>query len=96
MKILSIKQSKALRILSEHPDITASQFGRLYFDGPEYEYLHTAVTNQGNGACIGKKAWLCAGSFLAKLERQGLALKWFTSSGLCLFRLTEKGKEANK
>ena len=34
--------------------------------------MHTKVSNQGNGATSGKAAWLCAGSYLAKLEKLGL------------------------
>ena len=68
--MLTDKQAKAIRILTEHPYITARQFAEHYFDAPEKKYLFTAVSNQGNGACAGKKAWLCAGSLLGKLSKQ--------------------------
>ena len=68
--MLTDKQAKAIRILRDNPYITANRFAMLYFDTPEHEYLFTAVSNQGNGACAGKKAWLCAGSLLGRLKKQ--------------------------
>ena len=44
----------------------------LWHDDPEHEYLFTACSNQGYGACRGKKAWLCAGSLVGKLRKKGL------------------------
>lgn len=70
--MITDKQAKALAILDTHPGITANAFAGFYFDSPEQEYLFTASSNQGNGACRGKKAWLCAGSLLGKLARAGL------------------------
>lgn len=89
--MLTKKQIKALSILDRHPGITASSFGTLYFDGPEHESLHTAVSNQGNGACAGKKAWLCAGSLLGKLKKKGLVMNKIRSCPPG-FILTEKGR----
>ena len=68
--MLTDKQAKAIRILRDNPYITANRFAMLYFDTPKHEYLFTAVSNQGNGACAGKKAWLCAGSLLGKLKKE--------------------------
>lgn len=34
--------------------------------------MHTRVSNQGNGATRGKAAWLCGGSYIAKLVIKGL------------------------
>ncbi len=34
--------------------------------------MHTTSKNQGNGATRGKAAWLCGGSYLAKLQKKGL------------------------
>ena len=71
--MLTQKQIKALQILEQYPGgLTARQFAQLYFTDKEHEYLFTAVSNQGNGACAGKKAWLCAGSLLGKLAKKGL------------------------
>ena len=44
----------------------------LWGDDPQYEYLFSACSNQGYGACRGKKAWLCAGSLVGKLRKRGL------------------------
>lgn len=68
------KQRKALRILWETgaEGLTANQFAARYFIDSNQEYLFTAVSNQGNGACAGKKAWLCAGSLLGRLRKAGL------------------------
>lgn len=68
--MLTDKQAKAIRILRDNPYITANRFAMFYFDTPKHEYLFTAVSNQGNGACAGKKAWLCAGSLLGKLKKE--------------------------
>lgn len=62
----------ALTILAdfgaEHA-ISASWFAQKFWPG---HIMHVQVTNQGNGACAGKKAWLQAGSYLRKLENKGL------------------------
>jgi hypothetical protein len=97
--MLTEKQSRALAILTEHPYITARMFGEYYFDSPEHGYLHTAVSNQGEGACAGKKAWLCAGSLLGKLRKEGYVnIKPYSNPNR--FYVTEKGlralKETNK
>lgn len=73
MRIITPKTRKALEILRDHPGITANRFAQEYFTGAEHEYLFTAVSNQGEGACAGKKAWLCAGSLLGRLRKRGLA-----------------------
>ncbi len=44
----------------------------LWRDDPAHEYLFSACSNQGYGACRGKKAWLCAGSLIGKLRKKGL------------------------
>ena len=44
----------------------------LWGDDVEHEYLFSACSKQGNGACRGKKAWLCAGSLVGKLRKKGL------------------------
>lgn len=87
------KTLKALHVLRDYPNITASGFAKHYFDQPEHQYLFTAVSNQGNGACAGKKAWLCAGSFLSRLVAQGYVIRkpyMFPTR----FVLTEKGRLA--
>lgn len=51
--------------------------------------MHKRVKNTGNGACAGKGAWLCAGSYLAKLIKYG----WVEKSGNWLFHITVRGEE---
>ena len=89
---ISTKQVKALTILRDNPNITANRFAYLYFNGTEKKYLLTSISNQGNGACPGKKAWLCAGSYLGKLARLGYVQKK-TYSGPTRFSITEKGEK---
>lgn len=92
---LTPKQTKALAILREHPGVTAHGFAALYFTDPSQETLFTAVSNQGNGACAGKKAWLCAGSLLGKLAKQGLVRRDY-GSGMGQFYLTYEGENKLK
>lgn len=89
---LTPKQAKALAILRDHPGCTANTFAALYFTEPSREFLFTAVSNQGNGACAGKKAWLCAGSLLGKLAKKGLVRRDY-GSGTGRFYLTFKGEQ---
>lgn len=84
------KTYKALCLLREFPGVTANQFAAKYFTGKDHKYLFTAVSNQGNGACTGKKAWLCAGSFLGKLQKRGLI---FRDRDMRSYRLTTAGEE---
>ena len=92
--MITKKTYKALSILREHPGCTANTFAALYFTDPSQETLFTAVSNQGNGACAGKKAWLCAGSLLGKLAKRGLVRRAVPRDrGPVAFFLTEKGKE---
>ncbi len=90
--MLTERQAKALRVLRDHTLITARQFGLYYFDEERYSSLHTAVSNQGNGACAGKKAWLCAGSILGKLSRAGLVQRIPYTMPI-RFRLTAEGED---
>ena len=85
------KTKKALAILRDHPGITANGFAALYSTNPSQESLFTAVSNQGNGACAGKKAWLCAGSLLGKLAKRGLVRRDY-GSGTGRFYLTFEGE----
>lgn len=48
--------------------------------------MHLKSSNTGNGACRGKAAWLCAGSYLAKLKNKGL-----TNNGLRGYYITKEG-----
>ena len=63
----------------------------LWGDDPAYEYLFSACSNQGNGACRGKKAWLCAGSLVGKLRRRELVNYDRSCTG---YILTRAGRQA--
>ena len=89
-KLNSGRTHKALSILVKNPGVGAKQFAVLYYTEPQYEYLFTAVSNQGNGACAGKKAWLCAGSFLGRLCKVGLVRRDVVAGR---FYVTDKGKQ---
>ena len=92
---LTPSRRKALEILNKSSSLTAGSFAVQYYTEPRHQYLFTAVSNQGNGACAGKKAWLCAGSFLGKLCKEGLARREYDGRReLWMFRITEKGKKA--
>jgi hypothetical protein len=67
------KTKQALTILSQYPKGVSCAFfaEKMWPDSP----MHRKVSNQGNGATRGKAAWLCAGSYLAKLRQQGLVSK---------------------
>lgn len=90
--MITKKQRKALEILHEYPGLIASHFAMLYFTEPDQQYLFTAVSNVGNGAAPGVKAWLCAGSLLGKLAKQGYVRRVF-KAGKWKFYLTEKGQQ---
>ena len=98
---LTPQRRKALEILLNLKDpsagITASAFAQEYYSGTEHEYLLTAVSNQGEGACGGKKAWLCAGSYLAKLVKEGLVRKRYSAKrSSARFLITDKGRDLLK
>lgn len=62
---------------------SAKEFASLMWgDDPTKEHLFNSLSNQGNGACMGKKAWLQAGSFLGKLRKRGYITR--TSVGYML------------
>lgn len=92
--MLTQKQAKALRIIggAPWPGISASQFARAYYDEPGQQYLFSAVSNQGNGACSGKKAWLCAGSLLGRLTKAGLVYRDYRSE-IPRYTITDKGRQ---
>lgn len=99
MNTMTYKTYKALSILSsaswDRP-MSAKEFAkRMWGDDPDKKYLFNAHTNTGNGACAGKKAWLCAGSLLGRLRKKGLVSR----SSLVIWSgyvLNDKGKQAIK
>lgn len=90
--MITKKQAKALRIIdgTPWPGISASRFARAYYDEPGQQYLFSAVSNQGNGACSGKKAWLCAGSLLGRLTKAGLIYRDYRNE-IPRYTITDKG-----
>lgn len=54
--------------------------------------MHKSSKNTGNGSCRGKAAWLCGGSYLAKLRKKG----WIAVYGEFLnrFYLSFDGRKA--
>lgn len=91
--MITEKQARALSVIGDTPGLTAKGFAVRYFTDPSQDYLFTAVSNQGNGACAGKKAWLCAGSLLGKLKKLGLVAEK-PYSDPPRFLLTSKGASA--
>lgn len=89
--MLTEKQARALKTVAEctgRLGITPAFFAQTYFDTPEHRHLLTAVSNTGNGACMGKKAWIAAGSVLGRLARSGLLRHTWGH-----YSLSEKGRE---
>ncbi len=85
------KTLKALNILSDtnrSRPMSASGFAILMW--PD-NTMHTKSSNQGNGACRGKAAWLCGGSYLAKLAKRDLVRFTFNPNG---YYISKEGKEA--
>jgi len=91
MKLTPFLKS-ALEIIRDHPGITAGEFAFLLWPGSN---MHRRVSNQGNGACRGKAAWLCGGSHAMKIVHAGLATDrqigssyargyWITKEGLLM------------
>ena len=63
----------------------------LWADDAEHKYLFSACSKQGNGACRGKKAWLCAGSIIGKLRKRNLV---HYDSQCTAYYLTQAGRNA--
>ena len=76
--MITEKQYKALKIVQEKSRNSSNRTVRAYEfalamwgKDLDKDYLFTGVSNQGNGACAGKKAWLCGGSYLGRLVKMG-------------------------
>lgn len=90
------RQIDALTILKNNPrGLSADIFAEIFWPN---SIMHDACSNQGNGACRGKKAWLQAGSFLGKLIKQKGWVKTFTigekSSTRIRYQISHAGLEA--
>ena len=85
-------EAKALEILrdtSYSKPMKAAAFAKLMW--PD-SHMHKKVSNQGNGACVGKAAWLAGGSYLSKLENKSWVRKTF-DTGSAAYHITLKGKD---
>ncbi len=86
---------EALQILRDKKPKSASGFARLFWPGYN---MHVKGSNAGtHGSRRGNGAWLCAGSYLAKLERRGLVRKQYDPTSIDLFgiaSLTNAGEDA--
>lgn len=84
---LTEKEKKALRIIAAYKGIRARGFARkMWPDSP----AHRCTYRSGHGSARGKGAWLCAGSFVGKLIKKGLAWKEWKGG----YTITRKGQEA--
>lgn len=63
---------EALTLLRKHSGLTANRFAELFWGDKKYAYLFTSLSKGFDGGVYGRKAWLCAGSYLSKLARKGL------------------------
>ena len=97
--MITKKTYNALRILKSSSSVSpmsARQFAHLLWgDNKKYEYLFTGVSYTGNGACTGKKAWLCAGSLLGTLAKKDLVIWTPTRENLnrAGYFITNKGRQ---
>lgn len=90
MEALTKNQVKALTILEKTSfteTMRPTEFARLMWPDAN---MHTSTKNTGNGATVGKAAWLCAGSYLAKLRKLRLVSKFSSDDG---YFITQEGKE---
>lgn len=61
-------QEKALKFIRDNPGVQAAKIAEhLWPDS----LMHRRQYNTGNGACVGKGAWLCGGSYVGKLIKKG-------------------------
>ena len=92
--MITDNEYKVLKILSgrkwDFPICPRDLALELWSNDPSKEYLFNANTNTGNGACSGKKAWLCAGSLAGKLIKKGLAERVYIGWSV-RYRITAKG-----
>lgn len=96
--MITSKQYKALKIVQEkgrnanNRTVRAYEFALAMWGSQlEKAHLFTAVSNQGNGACAGKKAWLCGGSYLGRLVKLG----YLSRMGF-FYYINRKGEQAIK
>jgi hypothetical protein len=84
-------QIKALTILKDtsySKPFQAAEFALKMWPDSD---MHRKTSNQGNGACVGKAAWLCAGSYLGKLYKKGWIATCLYPGG---YYITSNGRAA--
>lgn len=93
--MITEKQKQALSILREttwQNPMRVAEFARRMWPDSN---MHASSKNQGNGATRGKAAWLCGGSYLAKLQKLKLVYKTYADNGngVSVAYITELGKQ---
>lgn len=88
--MISEKTHKALSILADNPNISATSFAEKFWG--EDSKMFQMTKNIGHGATKGSAAWLCAGSYLAKLAGKGLVFKKLKVA--TTYSISAKGKKA--
>ena len=94
-------QAATLTLIRDIPDIQAGRIAeKLWPDS----LMHKRHYNTGHGACVGKGAWLFAGSYVGKLIKKGWVRRKYdewrdydtgeTRIGATHYRLTRAGLEA--
>lgn len=79
---------RALELIEQRGKITSGEFAFAMWPDSN---MHRKVSNQGNGACRGKAAWLCGGSYLGRLIKEGL-VTYDLEVPQCR-KLTQKGRK---
>ncbi len=95
-KPITLFQRRVLEFIRRSPGCSASDLAEHL--KPDSK-MHTRCSNQGNGACQGKAAWLWGGSVVGKLKRRGWVRIEYGSHGSgsrTLYWLTTSGLEALK
>lgn len=85
---ISEKTIRALKIVRDHPGITARFFACKMWPDSE-AWCH--VINTGHGATSGKGMWLSAGCYLAKLRERKLVIRCFSGNKQAIFYLSGLG-----
>ena len=97
---LTPRRAEALRILRDNVDVPVRRFADLFYAGDRYARLFSAISKGSGGEVIeGRKAWLCAGSFLRKMKKDGLLWSVYVRpfggrTYYKVYRLTTRGEQA--
>ena len=93
--MLTDTQRKALIYIQQYGEPKSGFFNYTEFAKHMWpdSNMHITTKNTGNGSTRGKAAWLCAGSYIGRLEKLELVRKVFDRYAYTTVRLTEKGKK---